>query len=354
VLIMNYRSAIILILLEKFSNERTVHSVYHLLKGKKTSQTIQDAKLFNAEKFFATMKHMTRQQFDQIIKRIMQQQLITITQNNNYTITMQGQKVINDFRKNTKIPSHLNGLLYSSISKTFWERFSLFVQVLSHATAGKQKYSPIIINERAAWWVKKNIPHASKRIDIANALYEECLLLLEQLPESEASIFTMRLSRVNRIGYTNEQVATKLGMDLQEVHFIFQSACHFIVGQVLNNKEGFPVLSKFFDGERNEITMTKTAQDTLKLLQFGKSLTDIMKIRQLKRSTIEDHIVEIASNEKHFGLEPYVTQSEQSEIHSAINKANSKKLKEIKEYTTNDQITYFKIRLVLARGGSKK
>lgn len=50
--IMTFLQAIVLVQLQRIEGVRTVYSIYHLLKGKKSSQTIQDAHLFNLGIFF--------------------------------------------------------------------------------------------------------------------------------------------------------------------------------------------------------------------------------------------------------------------------------------------------------------
>ncbi|OZM57237.1 hypothetical protein CIB95_07170 [Lottiidibacillus patelloidae] len=348
---MDYRSSIILNTLSKFNGERTVHGVYHLLKGKKTSQTIQDAKLFHADHLFATMRDLTRIQYDNCIKKLVQNTYVTISQDNLYKLTEKGEQFSRNFRNEDRIPKHIQGLFYSSTAKYFWERFSLYVQVLSNVVAGNNKFTPIIINEKAAWWVKKHFPSNYNRAKVSDQLFNECLSLLQQLSDIEATIFTMKLSGSNRIGYTLAQISNDLNMDKQEVNFYFQSSCHFIVAQVMKSRSDYPLLSSFVDEEKNNIMLTKTAQDTKKLLLTGKSIEEVMNIRQLKRSTIEDHVVEIASSDQHFSIDTYVSIVEQQLIRKTIEHTGSKKLKEIKSNLCNDNIPYFKIRLVLAKGG---
>jgi uncharacterized protein YpbB len=350
---MDYRSSIILDTLSKFNGERTVHGVYHLLKGKKTSQTIQDAKLFQVDQLFATMKDLTRSEYDNCIKSLVQNRYLTISHDNLYKLTENGEAFVKVFRSENRIPEHLHGLLYSSISKYFWERFSLYVQVLSNLVSGNNKFIPIIINEKAAWWVKKHFPSPHNRRQIADIAYTECVTLLNQLSDIESTIFTMKLSGANRIGFTITQIANELKMDKQEVQFYFQSSCHFIVAQILRHRKDFPLLSSFVDEEKSEIMLTKTSLDTKKLLLLGKSIEDVIRIRQLKRSTIEDHVVEIASSDQQFSINEYVTAKEQQIINKKIKETGSKKLKEIKNSIDDDNITYFKIRLVLAKGGIK-
>ncbi len=51
---LTFLQTMILFCLQKINGERTIYSIYHLLKGKKSSQTIQDTHLFHLQPLFQT------------------------------------------------------------------------------------------------------------------------------------------------------------------------------------------------------------------------------------------------------------------------------------------------------------
>ena len=62
---MSYIESIILNCLKQLNGERTIYSIYHLLKGKKTSQTIQDAHLFEITHYFGVYQWFTREDLEE-------------------------------------------------------------------------------------------------------------------------------------------------------------------------------------------------------------------------------------------------------------------------------------------------
>ena len=76
-----------------------------------------------------------------------------------------------------------------------------------------------------------------------------------------------------------------------------------------------------------------------------------MSIRRLKKSTIEDHLVELALHNKEFSIDPYISIEKQQQIQKAVKKLNSKQLKHIYHEVKNAD--YFEIRLVLAKYGDE-
>ena len=99
--------------------------------------------------------------------------------------------------------------------------------------------------------------------------------------------------------------------------------------------------------------MTQSTKTTLRYIQEGKNLGEIAEIRRLKVNTIEDHLVEIVLSEKDFPISDYVTIEDEREIAEAIKELGTKKLKAIKQMVDNKQISFFQIRLVLAKIGER-
>ena len=128
---LTFLQTMILYCLQKINGERTIYSIYHLLKGKKSSQTIQDTHLFHLNRFFQTETNMSRNEFRkdhcQIFIRSL---LINISDN---VIGLQNMektfwKVFSPstyscFFKWLEIPERT--------ANVFWERLSLSVQVIS-------------------------------------------------------------------------------------------------------------------------------------------------------------------------------------------------------------------------------
>ena len=66
---LTFLQMIILYCLHKLNGERTIYSIYHLLHGKKSSQTIQDAYLFHLTPFFHTYPTISWQEIESIITK---------------------------------------------------------------------------------------------------------------------------------------------------------------------------------------------------------------------------------------------------------------------------------------------
>ena len=116
------------------------------------------------------------------------------------------------------------------------------------------------------------------------------------------------------------------------------------------NSSHFPILASFLD-QSPKVPLTLSTEKTFALLKQGYSVIDIMTIRRLKKSTIEDHLVELALHIKGFSIDRYVPMEKQQQIKNTAITLNTKQLKEIRNAV--QEADYFEIRLVLAKYGDE-
>lgn len=349
-----YRSILILSCIEKLSGERTVYGIYHLLNGKKSSQTIGDANLFNLTPLFGILKPLDREQFNKEIKLLLERSLIEelTPSSNKFIVNENGYSVLNGELKKKPIPDHLNGWKYNGQSLLLWRRLSLLTQVLSNLIDGKKQYTPIQQDISVFEWVKGFLmKKGQNRYLAAESLYKEVLQSLEMVSELEATIFVMRLTSSTRIGYTIEQISSLLKEDETWCQILFLHTLHTIVKQLEISGEEFPILVSMMETNlRHNVLLTASTKTTYQMFLQGKTIEEIARIRHLKRNTIEDHVVEIVHQKPDFLIDPFVSSEHQQMIHSTYQTLKTKQLRPLKEKLSND-ISYFEIRLVLARLG---
>ncbi|MFT4413135.1 helix-turn-helix domain-containing protein [Fredinandcohnia humi] len=350
----SYRSQLILYCLHKLNGERTVYGIFHILTGKKSSQTIGDANLYGLSHLFGTLKTIDRNQILESTRELLQLNLIIeiLPSTNKFILTPEGIQVLKSSLEAKPIPSKLNGWKYNDATSILWQRLSLLTQVLSNLIHGITQYTAIQQDDHVVEWVKQFVKNVRfNRHELAEMLYKECQLCLTKVPEPEATIFVMRLTGSNRIGYTNDQISSILNEDETWCQLLFINVLHFVIAYVESNKADFLILQQLLRrNEQSDVSLTTSTRFTFSLLLQGKTIDEIANIRNLKRNTIEDHIVEITHNMKDFSIKPFVSKKHQEKILSIYKELNTKQLRPIKERLGTD-ISYFEIRLVLAKSG---
>jgi uncharacterized protein YpbB len=338
--------SIILNCIKHLNSERTIYSVYHLLNGKKSSQTIQDAHLFSLKNYFGIYEHLTRDAFDEIYHTMTAKKWLISNGEQHYSLTTSGMTLL----ENQIMPKYIKGWTYHQITKLFWERLSLFIQVVSNLTFGEARYLPIQKDKEVHVWVKsvlKNIPISRK--EMGSIVYLELMECFNETNEIDPELVVFRLTGFQSIGLTHDQAAKQLNLNLHDYHIGFINTIHFLIQKIRDIDTDFKILPFLIKDLLQEDELTLSSRKTQKLLNQGYTLEKIANFRNLKLSTIEDHLVELALHVDDFSLETYVNKELMMEILEISRQKGTKQLKVIREKAA--EATYFQIRLVLAKYG---
>ncbi|MEN2449034.1 helix-turn-helix domain-containing protein [Bacillus sp. JR_15] len=329
----------------KLNGERSISAVYHLFKGKKSSQTIQDASLFELSRYFGCYPGFTRDQLNRSALKLEEKHYIRKT-DETLSITGAGQQMLHQHFSEKPMPAYFHGAKYHDKAKMLWMRLSLLVQVLSHHMAGSHQYVPIQRDVSVQSWTKSFLKQHQQKSKLSEELHHELEKLLMNLSDQEALIFVYSLTSHERIGRTYQQMAEWMKEDVWYVYLLFWNVLHYFIQSA--QKGEAPTLQKLVGDLEFKRVLTTSTHKTLELVQKGFDIEQIAHIRSLKKATIEDHIVELSIHEPSFSIDPYVSIKEQREILAVARELQTNKMKLIKEKLEHP-FTYFQIRLVLTR-----
>src|SRR5690625_3679930 len=122
--------------------ERTIYSIFYLLKGKRSIQTVQDAHLFNLTSYYGIYKKISLHEYDVILQNLLDEQKINYNDTTHtYFITKKGESYI---REDNHSQVFLSGMKYNNVAPSFYKRILLFIQVWSNSNRLNQRYMPII------------------------------------------------------------------------------------------------------------------------------------------------------------------------------------------------------------------
>ncbi|OLS40202.1 helix-turn-helix domain-containing protein [Bacillus sp. MRMR6] len=345
---MQYIENVMLYCLKQLNGERTIYSIYHLLNGKKSSQTLQDAHLFLLKKYFRILESLTREEFDQIMKQLIDKQYIETIGEQKFVLSSLGEKALN-----TTMPNeYINGWKYHHLTSLVWERLSLMVQVTSNLTFQESQYIPVQKSSDVHNWLKKVLKkQLVQKNEMGRILFLELVDCLEGAKDLNPSVLVFRLTGYQQIGLTSIQTAHMQKMNLMDYHLEFTSIIHYILQRLEKDFTRYKLLSLLlYDIQENDI-LTLSARKTWSLLSQGFSLKEIAEIRKLKMSTIEDHLIEFALNVENFSIDTYVEREIQQKILKISQRESSRQLKVIRNFL--EEVSYFQIRLVMAKYGDR-
>lgn len=339
---------ILLYCLKQINGERTIYSIYHLLNGKKSSQTLQDAHFFSLKKFFRILDPLSRENFDEMVNNLLEKKLVEACGEQRYKLTKAGH----DYLTNKSLPDYINGWRYQTYTLLVWERLSLLIQVVSNITFQESKYIPIQKNTEVHNWLKDFLKRTSiPKQKLGEVLFGELVTCFEQASDINPAALVYRLTGYRQIGLTSMQTSKMLNIDSVHYHLEFINILHYLIQFVENNPSHFKVLSSLLANLQQEDSLTLSSRKTWVLLNQGFSPEEIASIRNLKISTIEDHFVEFALNVKDFSINTYVDVDVQQKILEISRQEATRQLKVIRNALKT--ASYFQIRLVLAKYGDR-
>lgn len=338
--------AVVLFMLDEIEGERTPSSVFHLLKGKKSAQTIQDAHLFKLDKWFQSAPFLQMDVFDGLIWRLQEAGWLEGERQRLFVTTKGRNEVAAVFNQTGSFPL-LSGWKLAGTAPLFFSRLQLVVQVVSHLAYKDRTYYPITRDEQVQQWVKQFIKKsASEKDTLASQLHQELLSVLEQQPEHPDCLL-LRFSGHGQTGKTVEQTADSLQMERTEYWFRFLHCLHAVVQVVMERGEDIPLLYHLLNGITVSVPLTDSARKTAAYLHKGMTVDQVAAVRGLKRATIEDHVVELAINDPHFSIRPFISEQKEAAVRRAGQSNGGRQLKPLKDQLPDH--SYFEIRLVLAK-----
>lgn len=318
-----------------FNGERTIAAPYHLLKGKKSSQTLEDVALFHLDNFYRILPQLERAVYEQAIAQLEQEGVLTIIHDKSYRIEPM-----------PLASYHFNGWRYQGLEAIFFKRLQLTVQTLSQHRAQGMKFAPVVSDATIQQFTRQFLQQAMyQQGELSAKLYQEIVTTLKQtiMTEDQRMLISYRLSGYEQPAQTLAQLALTTNRTVLDVQLLLIEALHIWLDTL-----DTPLLSALRQGCVSEQALTETAAKTNVLLEQGYTFEQICHYRDLKASTIQDHIVEIARNMASFDVTPYIDSATLQRVHQVVRQMQTKRLKVLHEQTG---LPYFQIRLALTREG---
>ncbi|KFL44484.1 hypothetical protein CH76_01360 [Lysinibacillus sp. BF-4] len=318
-----------------FNGERTIAAPYHLLKGKKSSQTLEDVALFHLHNFYRILPQLERAVYEQAILQLEQEGVLTISNDKSYRIEPM-----------PLVSYHFNGWRYQGLEAIFFKRLQLTVQTLSQHQAQDMKFAPVVSDTTIQQFTRQFLQQATyQQGELSAKLYQEIVTTLKQtiMTEDQRMLISYRLSGYEQPAQTLRQLALATNHTVLDVQLLLIEALHIWLDTL-----DTPLLFALRQGCVSEQALTETAAKTNVLLEQGYTFEQICHYRHLKASTIQDHIVEIARNMASFDVTPYIDSATLQRVHQVVRQMQTKRLKVLHEQTG---LPYFQIRLALTREG---
>lgn len=340
---------LIFLCIKQLHNQRSTGAVFHLLTGKRSIQTVQDAHLFGLDRFYGVFPSLSRKTFDQYIDSYARLGLLNKNISNdwhNASLTTEGMTYLAQLDGSI---NYFNGLELYQRDEIFYKRLLLLTQVLTNHYKNNSSYIPVIEDPKILSWMRNTYHPMKHHLDkYLHLLYDDLYRLLNHFPNMEAEIFVDRLSAYKHYGLSLHQISAKYELSEEHVRLLLRAIVHKMLYLIKNNSVKFSLLNRMINDFPQLNMLTQSAQVTYQLLNKQHSVEQIASIRRLKVNTIYDHLIEICWYDQQFPIERYVSDEQISLVKRAIQRTQSLQLKMIKQFVEKE-LSYFQIRLALTR-----
>ena len=338
---MNFDS-ILLTIFQRLHGERSAQGVYHILRGKRSGQTLQDVEYYQVKSYYALLPRLSASDFQQAVERLVVDGFIYIDEL--VYVTAKGQVATGSEMW------RFNGWDYRGLEREFGRRLALLVQTLSNLRSNETMFMPIQKELPTQQFVKGFLRSQSSPIKtLAELVRAELELAMTgaQLSDMQCTIVSGRLTGYQFTAFTWEQMAESIHIPLLSVQLYYLEALHILL-DFIPHQQDLPLLTQLAAGCRVETYLTQSAVRTKKLFGHGYSIEQIASLRNLKLSTIEDHFIEMAANVESFPYQQFVSNEQIDAVWQQIEQLQTKRLRLLKEQIP--ELSYFQLRLIVIIG----
>ena len=292
-------------------------TIYHILNGKKTASILYSTEKYQLTYYFSLFPKLDRVQFNKSIEKMVHLNYLLLSeQKDSYFLSEEGKNTGSLFFSNHYYPKQLNFLQDGLALINFWRTLQLITQVLSEIRYKNKNYIPIEKDLGKQLWLKQWLKKKKiSKQQLAMEFGQEWILILRDLPLLNAEIIAANLSGHENTGKTQKQLAETFKKESVEIHLIVLDSLA-LIGQIIDkNTLNVPLFRCIY--KEMHLTYegtTKSARLTKQYLLDGYSLEEAANYRQLKSSTVNEHIIEISIMDPLFDLTTVVPSDKLNEI----------------------------------------
>lgn len=182
-----------------------------------------------------------------------------------------------------------------------------------------------------------------------NQLGDELFFLLQCLSADVQELIAAQFSGASQVGKTLGQLAMQRNVAPMFLSLQFRYGLACSIQRLIQEKDQFPLLSRLVvRSEKLDPRLSESAAKTYSLIQRGVDKDEIAKIRRVKVSTVEDHLVEMALRCPEWDCSRYLDENLGALIVQTSEQLKTSRLRLIKD-SLSTSVSYLQIRLALAR-----
>ncbi|MFC4771327.1 helix-turn-helix domain-containing protein [Enterococcus hermanniensis] len=268
-------------------------TLYHLLVGKRTSSVLLHGFFYQNLAYLGALPQLKEAKFQQAIQQLVEHQLIDF-EDGYGQLTTSGKQLLVEKKIDL---TGIDNLRFGRMREESWQLILFSIQVTSHLSFNEKNYLPIEHRPYYLHQIKKWLVQSDQQL--VDKIQQELLTTLETLPNDAADFLANQFSGHDFQGKTVFQLLPESWKKEPWAELYRQQAIDSLL-QALPDGE-FKRLIDFLDQQNINRSMIKTKE----LFLAGKTVDELLMLRQLKQGTINDHFIEWALLDETFPFERF-------------------------------------------------
>ncbi|MFD1317673.1 helix-turn-helix domain-containing protein [Loigolactobacillus zhaoyuanensis] len=278
-------------------------AIQALLKGKRTVSNLYAGLDYDLLPLYQLLPHLVTAKFQQALTQLLAAGLL-VQQERTIRLTAAGVAVKEKYRNKIFLPTYYSGFEFH-YSHEFSDRLFLATQVVSELQAHNRRYFPLNVSFVTQQRVKQWLQQQDISL-IAERLQHEWELLLAALPVAQADYYSQFLLGHQVERATTAQADQLAGWTALTGELVRQDISHHLLHLITTQAARFPLMATLWQPLASGL-LSKSAAQTMSLLQQGLSLSMISRRRQVKLNTLKEHLLEAAILLPDFSFNTYLS-----------------------------------------------
>lgn len=303
-------------ILQMFREERRRPNViYSIIIGRNTVSNLYWGMRYDLLDYFGVAPRFSNKDFKNSVIKLKKDKLLNET-DSGIQLTKKGLERITKLNKDLyqiKYPMLMNRYKFNDWAETV----TLAIQVVSELSFINRHYYPVMTSELIKFNIKKWLVHQDKK-RLIERVDSELQLFVEEIDGKSELIFMNKLIGHQLNGLTNQQLAIELELSEMEVQLIYRDTINFFASWVEYQEQS--VFKELVQSIRKKGIISESAKETMKFIELGLSINEIAKKRNLKNSTINEHLLELAMLDNQFPFALFLTKKMIIDLSKVIGK----------------------------------
>ncbi|MGX7023554.1 helix-turn-helix domain-containing protein [Vagococcus hydrophili] len=265
-----------------------VSTLYHLLKGKRTTSILSYAYFYDLLEYFNLFSKQQESSYLKTIQELIQNGYLEVLEEGVVQITDEGLLLLINQKAKPNLSS-LNQLKYYKWDLKYWQRLLFVTQVISEKSFKEKNYVPIENNVFRQQQLKRWLKKQDEKI-IEN-IYDEWRFIADQLPKDDQIYIFKQLVGHEHVGQTFQQITENQETDLIFSYLEFKNILHEMIELIEEFQDKLPIFFGMM-GEEKQLLKEESYLVTKKIYEKTQSVREVAQVRNLKESTITDHLLE--------------------------------------------------------------